>query len=277
MARSSAISTITSFLRTCFQAVVDVLICIFCCRCVRQHQANEPLQNGQQHESHAATTELSQRQIQTTAIEPTAREPTTREPTTRVRNRRWQEFAVMTRPSQVAESDRIPRFDNQSDWTETHWKIWETRCHTNPSPVDELRELRCKVGHWSWQWFPAEYNPCTSYDRQLCAFRNEAELMTYYRSDLLFGEFIELAEVAVRYPMNSRTDEYNLSKSLLLCRHAAVLTGTHEERVFLRRLIEQQTVKSPDTMQAAKRSVRLWIQSPRTAGTSFPSLDARHF
>ncbi len=259
MARSSAVTPVKSFLQSCFQAVVDVLACIFCCRCVRRHQANEQRLNGQQHDNRAATTDLNQRQVQPIAAEPAASEPTVIS-TTRTRRRRWQDFAVMTRPSQVPESDRIPRYDNQADWTPTLWKIWETRCHTSPIPADELRALHSKVGHWSWQWFPAEYDHHTSYERQLCAFHTEAELLTYYRSDLLFGEFIALAELAVRYPMNSDTDEYNLAKSLLLCRYAARLIGTREEQEFLQRLIDQQSAKSPGSMQRAKRSVRLWLR-----------------
>lgn len=153
-----------------------------------------------------------------------------------------------------------PYVDNQQDWSKTLWTIYRQRRMTSPGPVDELRKHHKKITCWSWQWFPAGFAPKTSPRRQACAFKNEADLMTYYRSRTLFGEFLELARLAVRCPMGNDTDECVLAKSLLLCVYAARRCHHPENEATLSDLITQQQQKHPATFQRACRETERWIK-----------------
>ena len=153
-----------------------------------------------------------------------------------------------------------PYVDNQRDWSKTLWTIYHQRRMTSPGPVDELRKHHKKITCWSWQWFPAGFAPKTSPRRQACAFKNEADLMTYYRSRTLFGEFLELARLAVRCPMRNDTDECVLAKSLLLCVYAARSCHHPENEATLSDLITQQQQKHPATFQRACRETERWIK-----------------
>ena len=61
--------------------------------------------------------------------------------------------------NQTTQPPQEPLVDNQRDWTKTLWTIYQQRQATNPKPVDELREHQRKTTCWSWQWFPAEFDP----------------------------------------------------------------------------------------------------------------------
>ncbi|WP_211826721.1 hypothetical protein [Kistimonas asteriae] len=163
--------------------------------------------------------------------------------------------------SQTTQPPQEPLIDNQRDWTETLRTIYQQRQATNPKPVDELREHHRKITCWSWQWFPAEFDPETSPRRQACAFKHESELMTYYHSSMLLGEFLELTELAVQYPMGNPVDEYVLAKSLLLCLYAARRSNHPENVQTLAALIAQQEQKDPISFAKASCAVSAWLSA----------------
>ena len=130
------------------------------------------------------------------------------------------------------------------DWSDTLWHIYQERyTRHKPDPFQDLIENKKKTKHWSWQWFPTVFRELTSPERKQSAFKNLDELMTYYRSDILRGEAIELAELAVQYPMNNASDEKVLTRSLLTCLFAAKHCKDEQGVQRLQTLIQTQNTK----------------------------------
>ena len=85
--------------------------------------------------------------------------------------------------------------------------------------------------------------------------------MTYYHSSMLLGEFLELAELAVQYPMVNPIDEYVLAKSLLLCLYAARRSNHPKKVQTLAALIAQQEQKDPTSFAKASGAVSVWLSA----------------
>ncbi|MCK5894613.1 MAG: hypothetical protein KAG53_09470 [Endozoicomonadaceae bacterium] len=169
------------------------------------------------------------------------------------------------------QEDHTTLVDNQDQWSDTLWFIYNERLKNTRKPVDELKQQHKKVNCWSWQWFPSEFSRRSSTLRQACAFKSEYDLMTYYRSSILMNDFLELAHEAVKYPMGNSIDETMLEKSLLLCRYAAEKSKDTHVVDYINYLLKQQMTKKDRhrCMLDSEKTVTNWLKNFRAADPEF--------